>query len=63
MEKEDEKKEPKKSVSYWEAYNFKDTNQNSIEVVAISLYVEHFYMSAILEAFLKNDRLSLRDLN
>lgn len=53
----------KKIGSPWEAYNFTLTNKNTKNRVASSFYIEHFFMAAILEAFLINERLDFKDLN
>ncbi len=53
----------KKIGSPWEAYNFTLTNENTIDKVASSFYIEHFFMAAILEAFLIYENLDFKDLN
>lgn len=49
-------------VNPWEAYNFELNNNITVDVAAISLYVEHYYMKVILEAFLYHDRVNLKSL-
>lgn len=55
--------EPKKTVSFWEAYNFEPSKNMTADVTAASFYIEHLYMSAALEAFLKYNKVDLKRLN
>lgn len=52
-----------KKVSPWEAYNFKFNDDITVDIAASKFYAEHFYMWAILEAFLKDGKVNLKDLN
>lgn len=59
----DRASKPKKVVNPWEAYNFEPSRSMTADVTAASFYIEHLYMAAALDAFLKYDKVNLKSLN
>lgn len=47
----------------WDAYRIQLNNSNTADAAAQSFYYEHFLLSAIMEAFLENKELNLKELN
>lgn len=47
----------------WEAYRIDLANKNTVDKIAANLYVEHFLMAAILEAFVWSEEQDFKALN